>query len=188
VSAARRFLAPPFVSPEEGETMKRTILAALLLFLAASASAQTANTIRRTAGAAIPTATAADMAWLAGRWTGSGLGGWTEETWNPPAGGSMIGTFRLVKDDKPVFYEFMVIRETERGLALQLKHFNPDMKGWEQPEKYVEFLYVKSEGNRFYFEGLTFERTDDRHWMAFLAMRGKDESVKEFRFDMARAE
>ena len=126
------------------------------------------------------------MAWLAGRWTGDGLGGRTEEIWSPPDGETMMGVFRLIRKDEPVFYEFMTLRKTDRGLALQLKHFHPDMKGWEEKEKYVEFLYVGRDGERYHFEGLTFDRTSEDTVTIYLALRQKDGSVSEAKFQMTR--
>ena len=148
--------------------------------------AQTANTLRRSEGAA-PAGTLADMAWLAGRWEGEGLGGRVEEVWSPADGGAMMGMFRLVREGKPVFYEFLTLRETERGLAMQLKHFNPDMTGWEEREKFVEFLYVGSEGKRVFFEGLTFDRSEEGQLTVHLAIRRKDGGVREETFRMRRA-
>ena len=165
--------------------MRQGFLSLVVLF-ATAAFANTENTVRRSAGAPIPDATVAEMSWLAGRWTGEGLGGWTEEIWSPPAADGMVGVFRLVRDDKPVFYEFMTMRVTDRGLALQLKHFNPDMKGWEEKEKFVEFLYVGREGHRYRFEGLTFERDGDDAMNVYLALRMKDGVVREERFRMRR--
>lgn len=147
---------------------------------------QTENTVKRAADADIPVATVADMAWLAGRWTGEGLGGWNEEIWSPPAHGVMMGMYRMARDGKTVFYEFLLIRETERGLAMRLKHFHPDLTAWEEKEKFVEFLYVGKTENRIYFEGLTFERASDDRLQIYLALRGKDGGVSEQRFTMTR--
>jgi hypothetical protein len=160
-----------------------TFLLAILPFLLL----QTDNTTRRAADAPLPTATVTDMAWLAGRWTGEGLGGWTEEIWSPPAAGTMMGTFRLVREDKIGFYEFLTLRETDRGLAMQLKHFNPDMTGWEEKEKFVEFLFVGRDGDRYRFEGLTFHRTSEDSMTIYLALRQKDGSVREAKFSMERS-
>ena len=85
---------------------------------------------RRLGEAKSPPATLESMAWLAGRWTGEGLGGVSEEIWSPPAGGAMIGTYRLLKVGKPLFYEFLLLVEENGSLNLKLKHFNPDLTGY----------------------------------------------------------
>jgi hypothetical protein len=128
-----------------------------------------------------------ELAWLAGRWTGEGFGGTIEETWNPPAAGAMIGTFRLVKDGKPVFYEFLTIAPSNRGLEMRLKHFNPDITGWEEKDKYIDFLYLGSEGATYRFEGLRYERDGDDAVTIYLAMRRKDGAVREEKLRMTRA-
>jgi len=56
-----------------------------------------------------------DLAWLSGCWaainqeTGSG------EQWMPPAGGTMLGVNRTVRDSKTVAFEFMRIVEQDDG-------------------------------------------------------------------------
>lgn len=98
------------------------------------------------------------MEWLAGGWTGTGLGGVSEEIWSKPAGGIMMGTYRLIKNDRPVFYEMMLLMEREGTLVLRLKHFNPEFVGWEAKDKSVDFKFVKKDGNKLHFSGLTFEQ------------------------------
>lgn len=58
------------------------VMAAVCLLAAGAAPGQqriTENTVRLAEGAASPPAVLADMAWLAGSWTGTGLGGQAEE-------------------------------------------------------------------------------------------------------------
>ncbi len=167
----------------------RHALAILVLLVAATASAQekvTEHTIRLAEGTNPPKATVSDMAWLAGHWTGDGLGGRTEEIWSPPDGGVMMGMFRLIREGKPVFYEFLTISETDRGLAMRLKHFHPDMKGWEEREKFVEFRYAGTVDNIVHFEGLSFRRDSDDALTIFLALRQKSGEVREEKFQMRR--
>lgn len=163
---------------------------ALMFVLAATEVPQlekvTENTVKLKEGAVAPTASLDELAWLAGHWTGDGLGGQTEETWGAPSGGVMVGAFKLVKEGKPVFYEFMTLGPTENGLAMRLKHFNPDMKGWEEKEKFVEFRYIGAEGNVHRFSGLTFRRDSDDALTIFLALRQKSGEVKEMEFRMKR--
>lgn len=168
--------------------MLRTALTLLLAFTATAQLRQTEHTVRLGPGAKPPQATIDAVSWLAGRWTGDGLGGRTEETWSAPDGGTMVGMFRLVREDKPVFYELMTLGVFENGLAMRLKHVNPDMTGWEEKEKFVEFRYVGTDGALVQFEGLTFRRDSKDQLTIFLALRGKDGTVREERFRMARAD
>ncbi len=91
------------------------------------------------------TATLSAMAWLAGRWIGEGLGGVSEEIWSEPRGGVMMGMYRSLKQDQPVFYEFLMLVEEQGSLVLKLKHFNPDFSGWEEKSSFVSFRLVMVE-------------------------------------------
>src|SRR5687767_15714011 len=99
-----RFRRAPFVNDciWRRSLAKRCLVPIILFLLTCSSFAQTEperQTRRRAPDAPIPRATIADMAWLAGRWTGDGLGGRTEEIWSPPDAGTMMGTFRLIRDE-----------------------------------------------------------------------------------------
>lgn len=164
-------------------------IAAAIFILCIPSFAQvknTENTLKLAEGQAGEKATLADAAWLAGSWRGTGLGGFSEETWSQPEGGVMVGTYRLLKDGKPVFYEMMWLLETEGTLILRLKHFNPDLTGWEEKDKSVDFKFVKKDGERLYFSGLTFEQAAKDELNIYLALRQSDGNLKEEVFKMKR--
>jgi hypothetical protein len=172
--------------------MKMMILAAALsVLLTSSASAQgvdereTANTLRAPAGSPGPTATLEAMKWLVGHWKGTGLGGVSEEMWSEPAGGVMMGMYRLVVNGKPSFYEFIHLAEENGSVVMKLKHFNADLTAWEDKERFVTFRLVKLGANEVHFSGLTFRRSDDR-LQIFLALRDKEGKVREEEFRMER--
>jgi hypothetical protein len=104
-------------------------------------------------------ATIEDAAWLTGRWTGTGLGGQLEEVWSAPAGGQMVGHFRLLRDGKPVFYEFILLDVAEGGVRMRLKHFNPDHTAWEDKETWTTFTPVSASREKLVFSALTIERS-----------------------------
>ena len=169
--------------------------ATLIMLLASTAApaqepptqAQTPNTIRLAADAPRPKAQIADLAWLAGRWVGEGLGGTMDEVWSEPAGGAMVGYFRLVRDGKPVFYEIMTLIESEGSVEMRLKHVNPDMTGWEEKADFVTFKLAKLEKEAVYFNGLTFKRTAPDRVEIYLALRNRtDGTVREEKFAMSR--
>jgi hypothetical protein len=148
----------------------------------------TPNTLKLAAEAASPAAARSDMAWLEGTWTGSGLGGETDESWSAPAGGAMMGMFRLLKGGQVIFYEFLTLIEHERTLLLKLKHFNADLTGWEEKADTVRFRLVKIAPHSAWFEGLTFHRLDENTVKVFLAVRNRaDGAVREEEFVMTRA-
>jgi len=147
----------------------------------------TENTLKLTEGQLSERATIADAAWLAGSWRGTGLGGFSEETWSQPEAGVMVGTYRLVKDGKPIFYEMMWLLEIEGVIVLRLKHFNPELTGWEEKDKTVDFKFVKKDGKRLYFSGLTFEQAWKDELNIYLALRQRDGTLKEEVFRMKRS-
>ena len=73
-------------------------IAALCLGLLAgplgAAEPFTEHTLRLAEGEASPSASIDAMAWMAGTWRTPAFGGIGEESWLPPAAGSMTGVFR----------------------------------------------------------------------------------------------
>jgi hypothetical protein len=130
-------------------------------------------------------ATIDDFTWLTGRWEGSGFGGITEETWNPPLGGTMVGTFRLVTDQGPSFYEMLLLVPEGNSISYKVKHFHPDFTGWEEKDEHVSFPLVRLTGDAAYFHGLTLQRDGDR-CIHYLAMRQQDGLFLETRLDYLR--
>ncbi|QQS33866.1 MAG: hypothetical protein IPM50_04620 [Acidobacteriota bacterium] len=148
---------------------------------ASAQSKQTANTLKLDEGSAGAAATITDLKWLAGTWSGTGLGGSIEEIWSEPQNGVMMGMFRLFSEGKLSFYEFMVLEERNGSLVMRLKHFAPDLVGWEEKDKTVDFPFIKKDSKRYYFNGLTFEPRGDVMDL-FLAMRSGDGSFREAKF------
>lgn len=56
-----------------------------------------------------------DLAWLAGCWAGQFGEAGTVEQWLPPAGGTMLGMSRTVKQGRTVEFEFMQLRRLPEG-------------------------------------------------------------------------
>jgi hypothetical protein len=125
-----------------------------------------------------PKATLQDVAWIAGNWKGEALGGICQETWSEPLGNSMMFNFKLVKNNKVVFYELGHIMETEKTLLLQLKHFDAELKGWENPEISETFRLVKIEDNKVYFDQFTFERVNKNEINVYVVFEESGEEVK----------
>lgn len=156
-------------------------LFALVLMAAAEPGQKTEHTLKLESGDRSAPATLAEAAFLEGTWVGEGLGGQVEEVWSSAQAGAMMGMFRTAKDGKPGFYEFFLIVEDGGTLVLRLKHFNPDLTGWEEKDKQVTFRFIKTEPNKLYFDGLTYERKHDtlRVWVV---MKKKDGSMSELEF------
>lgn len=59
----------------------------------------------------------AELAWLAGAWSGTKRTSSIEERWSPPKGGAMLGVARTVRGDKMVAFEYLRIVERDGGLV-----------------------------------------------------------------------
>lgn len=123
-----------------------------------------------------------DFSWLVGTWTGDGFGGESEETWSTPVDGTMMGMYRHYKDDKIVFYEFLLLDET----GLKLKHFNPDITSWEEKDDFVTFEMLSYTKDKIELKGLSFERKSDTELEIRLRMRNNDGEVFTEVFSMVR--
>jgi hypothetical protein len=112
-------------------------------------------------GADSPPARTSAASWLAGDWVGRGLGGVSEEAWLCPAAGSLAGVYRGTRSGQVTVYELMTLVEAAGSLAFRLKHFAPDLRGWESPERAVQFPLVRTARSAVYFDGLTYRRTGE---------------------------
>ncbi|MFZ5619227.1 MAG: DUF6265 family protein [Pseudomonadota bacterium] len=103
-----------------------------------------------------------------------------------PAGGHIMGMFRqLTSEGAPRFYEFYTIAEEDGSLTLRIKHFNPDMTGWEEKTQSVAFRLVAIEGTTAYFDGLTFSRRGEDGFQSAVIIG--DEGVETFAMRQAKA-
>ena len=144
------------------------------------------NTRRWDRKEAMPAARIADVAWIAGHWSGEAFGGTAEEIWSSPSGDSMMGMYKMVKDGAVVFYEFLVIVEESNSLMLRLKHFDSRLSGWEEKEDSIEFPLVEYTSNEAFFDGLTFRKVDDDTLEAFVLLKHEDGGLEEVGFHYRR--
>jgi Domain of unknown function (DUF6265) len=100
--------------------------------------------------------------WLAGNWKGEAFGGIADEIWTSPAGGTMMGMFRLVENGKVSFFEFEQLVEQDNRLVFRVKHFTSGFVGWEEKDKSIDFKFLSATKNEIHFDGLTLIEVDDR--------------------------
>ena len=122
------------------------------------------------------------LSWIAGHWTGEGLGGKFEETWNPPLAGEMMGMFKLVQEGKVNVYEIMTIVPKEDSLVLRIKHFSAAFEGWEEKDGFVEFPFVKVEQNAIHFDGMVFERINENEMHITVRIKEGETEPQELKF------
>lgn len=94
------------------------------------------------------------LAFFAGHWSGDVFGGIGEEAWFAPNAGTMLGSFRHMKDDVTTFSEFFIIEETDDGIIFRFSHFNNDYTTWEDAKGTgpLEFKLVSVENNTAIFD------------------------------------
>lgn len=150
-----------------------------------SQSKLTEHTLKLDESATSPPAQLSDLDWLVGYRQGTAFGGRCEVCWLPSFGPSMTGTFKLIQDNEISFYEILTISESGDSLTLKLKHFDSELKGWEEKDEFLTFRLVKITPEAVFFNGLTYMKREDGSLDAFVAMRQSDGSVREgeVRFD-----
>lgn len=138
------------------------------------------NTIRYDSSIATPKANLEILKSVAGLWEGQAFGGVTQECWSPPLAGSMMCTFKLVVDGEIKFYEICTIAEVDSSLVIRLKHFDKNLKGWEDKNGSIEFKLVKVTPKKIYFDGFTFEMISKNEMNIYVIIedKGKESEVK----------
>lgn len=120
-----------------------------------------------------------DYEWLVGHWVGDGFGGVSEEVWAPAADGVMMGMYRNVQGGKVSFYEFIHLSKD----GMKLKHFKPDLIGWEDKEDMVHFKFIDFDANTLIFDALKIYKIDDNNIKMELKLENKGVvSVEAFNF------
>jgi hypothetical protein len=157
--------------------MRALALAVLLFFLSGAASASETAAPRL-----------ADLAWLEGRWQGPGIGGApATEVYSAPAGGQMLGHFQQLNGGGTVlFYELLALVERDGRLAYRIKHFHPDLGGWEERDEVREFLLVSVTATRWDFSGLVLERITADRLRLTVNVAGEGGAMEPLVFDYRR--
>ena len=162
---------------------RRFLLLALALIAASSAvsAAHTATNPRsmiklQTEGRSGPPATLADVAWLEGRWIGEMPEGPVEHVILGPRFGHLPGFVRAVNRQGVIFYEIWVLAEARGSLTVRVKHFSPELAGWEAQEAYIDRPLVDRDASNLFFDGATYSRTGpDTFTVYFLNRSGGEE-------------
>lgn len=123
-----------------------------------------------------------NLSWMVGFWIGQGFGGECEEVWMPSKDGHMVGTFRFWEDEKLVFSEFMNLVQEGESVSMKLKHFNPDLSGWEEKEEWTTFRLIELGENKVWFDGLTIERIGDEMIYQLALTENGVRTIEELRF------
>lgn len=135
-----------------------------------------------------PDAAAPDLSkltWLEGCWEGSGFGKRVEECWMSAPDGRLTGMFQMIDDDgKQTMSEIFVLDHFEGGPAIRLKHFHPDLTGWEDQDEFIVFPLRETGPDFARFDGLTY-RLDEggRLIVELVVSMGGEPSLQRLEFE-----
>lgn len=120
-----------------------------------------------------------DLSFMSGTWYQNHEWGNMEEFWGKPMGDCMICSYRCVKDNKVVFYEFIVIEQSDSVPVMKLRHFKPGNIGWEEKDKPYEYPLTELKNNKATFAAadkslfMSYERIDSNRMSILLKERNK---------------
>lgn len=132
------------------------------------------------------------LEFMTGTWHGSMEWGDMEEFWGAPMGDNMICSFRCVKDGKALFYEFILIEQSENGVpVMKLRHFDRGNIAWEEKDKPYEYPLTSLSAKKAIFESadkktrLIYQRTAENKLLAILE-REKDGKMEKDEFEYTK--
>ena len=155
--------------------MKKLLFLIAISIITLSCKAQ--NTLHYNDEKGSPKANLNDIKWLSGNWIGASEMGNFEENWSLASAKSMLFSFKMWNDNEVFFYEVGHIIEKDKSLVLELKHFDKELKGWEKQDEKESFRLVKIDGNKFYFDKITYEKIDDNHMIVYVLMEETNEEL-----------
>ena len=166
--------------------MRLRAVAVVVLALAAPLAAQETRVAPE--GHVPPPASIEQAEWLVGDWVGTGIdGAEAAESWLPPSGDTMVGLFVQEKPDGGLmFTEHMYLAEEGGSLVLKLKHFNPDLTGWEEKDGMVRFRLLSIEPCAAYFSSLTYRCEAEGGLLVAVRMKSEGDAVEELVFRFQR--
>lgn len=156
------------------------MLGTILILVSGAASAQDADPrsfVRRYhAGAQPVPASIDDVRWLEGYWIGKMPEGPVEQYFLPPAANQMPSFVRSLNGKEIIFYEIATFVERDGTIFMRLRHFTPDLVGWEDRSGPIERRLLATEGGNLFFDRASFIRTgEDTYTVYFLNMEGQKE-------------
>ena len=117
-----------------------------------------------------------DLSFIAGTWGQHHDWGDMEEFWGPPMGNNMVCSYRCVKDGKVLFYEFVVIEQSDSVPVMILRHFKPGNIAREEKDRPERYPLVALDQWKAIFASLnvrlTYHRLDLDHMDILLEEKG----------------
>lgn len=83
-------------------------------------------------------------------------------------------------------YEFLTLVERDGSVVLRLKHFHPDLTGWEEKAQVLEFPLVSLTPTQATFNAMTFTHDTPDAFNVRLRLKDKSGTVREELFEYTR--
>lgn len=135
----------------------------------------------------------ARLQFMSGLWVQHHAWGDMEEYWGKPMGDNMVCSYRCVKDGKILFYEFVVIEQTDSVPVMKLRHFKPGNIGWEEKDKPYEYLLTDITASKATFKAadstliMSYERLNSNALQVVLTEKNKEGKWSTEYFNYTRA-
>ena len=100
---------------------------------------------------ALPADSLEQLNWMSGAWIEDTPLRRCEEIWSTVDAHTLMGMFRWISDDDLSFYEFMVIKVTDTGAELHVKHFHPTLVAWEEKDRFQAFVLTELDSHHAVF-------------------------------------
>lgn len=120
-----------------------------------------------------------DLRWLLGCWHGEAFGDAADECWVSAPNGRLTGLFQLLDGPNQRFSEIFVLDIFDGTPELRLKHFHPDLTGWEDKDGFIRFRLLETGPSFARFDGLLYRLEADGTLVIELRMRRDGENVIE---------
>jgi hypothetical protein len=69
---------------------------------------------------------------------------------------------------------------------MRIKHFNPDLTGWEEKDDYITFPFIKADENNFEFDGLIFHKLSEKDMQITVTLGDKEGNTRTEVFTFTR--
>jgi hypothetical protein len=93
-----------------------------------------------------------DLEFISGHSRGEYDGGIADEHWSEPAGDSIMGVSRYIKNGKVQKYQLMVIEQTPKGPSLRIMDFKPGLDTWDEKAHVVTYSLIHWSKGQVVFE------------------------------------
>lgn len=119
----------------------------LLLFLCMISSLPQAFSQTRAKAGSI-----SDIRFIEGSWKAVAGDRSIDAVWSVPAGESMVGYVRVMKEGKVTLYEMFAFEQTEEGLVALVRHFSPGLIAREEKEKPDRYAFMEAGDSHALFQ------------------------------------